>query len=540
MSKASKNFIDNLPQAILLTTLSFTAAVSQAHEKAAEDEFGAVDFEVGCKPETQVAFNRALAQLHNMMYLEAEQMFNEAALTDPECAMLHWGVAMSNFHPLWPGGQNKSELERGTVAVNKAIEIGSDNPREAAYINAVAAMYDETGGAYNDRKARWAELQKAVHERFPEDEDATAFFALSHISVAPKADKSLANQKTAGQILEKLHKEYPSHPAGFHYLIHAYDNPLLANKAEAVSRAYDKIAPSVPHALHMPSHIFVRMGLWEETVFWNDRSAQAALEQAGEITTSHYAHAIDYKIYAHLQRGEHKIAADDLAQVNAVTNHQSSFGSAYGLAASDARLPLETEDWAAAAKLTARNNSSIDWNKFPAAESITYFAKGIGAARNGDIGGAKAAIDSLAALRDQMKTNGPAYWAIIADSQHKSVSAWLAFAQGDKANAEALMMAAADIEDSVDKSPVTPGAVLPARELYGDMLGLLGKHNESLDAYEAALGVSPNRTRSMLGAMRAAKEAGNSEKYELYRQAVEEQTASNGWMNVPSAQRSEG
>lgn len=509
------NFVAKTSLGVLLCCFANSAS---AHEKAVDDNYGEVSFEISCSQDTQAAFNQAVAQLHNMMYMQAEQMFNEAADAEPACAMLYWGIAMTNFHPLWPGGQNSQELDKGAAAVSIAKDLGGSTPREAAYINAVAAMY-EADLPYQSRKQNWAKLQHAVYQDNPDDVDAKALYTLSLLAVAPKGDKTLANQKKAGLLLEELQAGNPLHPAGFHYLIHAYDNPLLASKAESVSRAYDKLAPTVPHALHMPSHIFVRMGLWDETIFWNDRSAKAALDQAEpDLTSSHYAHAIDYKVYAHLQRGEAEMATDDLLQANAVSNHQSSFASAYGLAASAARIPLETEDWAAAVQLPVRDNQSIDWDKFPAAVAITHFAKGIGAARSDDLESADASIANLNALLEQLQKDGPAYWTTIVNSQLKSVSAWLAYASDDKDTAIELMHSAAEIEDSVDKSPVTPGAVLPARELYGDMLSLLGRNDDALEAYELALHVSPNRRRSMLGAMHAAVAIGDAEKAKLYNQ----------------------
>ncbi|NND92421.1 MAG: hypothetical protein HKN42_16290 [Granulosicoccus sp.] len=511
--KAGRTFLVGLVCAISLAI--------HADEQLDVDEFGVVNFNVNCDAQIQPEVNRAVAQLHNMMYVQAEEMFGELAQENPDCAMLYWGAAMSNFHPLWPGVSSEPEMERGGIAIARAVELGGADAREQAYIDAVAAFYRDGATSFPERIAAWAKGQKKVYDAYPDDVDAAAFFALSHLAIAPKTDKAMTHQKEAGSLLEQLHVQSPQHPAGFHYLIHAYDNPLLASNAEAVSRAYDKIAPTVPHALHMPSHIFVRMGLWEETVFWNERSAQAALDESPEnMTLSHFAHALDYKIYAHLQRGEPQQAVATLDQMNRITDHQNGFGSAYGLAAASTRIALETNDWEAASKIPVRVQQTIDWDKFPATEAIVYFARGIGAARSGDVEAALVAEATLRELHEQLGRDGPAYWETLVESQLNSVAAWIAYARDDMEQAENLMVTAATLEDSLDKSPVTSSAVLPARELLGDLYGLLDKHEEALTAYEAALMVSPNRARSLRGVIKEAMATGDTEKADQYRMSI--------------------
>jgi len=494
-----------------------------SHEDA--EQAGKVDFQISCGEESQSAMNRGMAQLHNMMYVEAEEIFKTAAGKDPGCAMLYWGIAMTRFHPLWPGRPSEEDMAVGTNAIQKAQAIGGGSERENDFIAAASKIYLLGESAnWDERITIWSKAQREVHHRYPDDVDAAALFALSHLAVADKSDKTLRNQREAGKLLEELHAKNPEHPAGFHYLLHAYDNPTLANKAVDVARAYDKLAPSVPHALHMPTHIFTRMGMWDQSISWNVRSAEAALVESPEnVTLSHYAHAVDYLVYAYLQKGDVTAASQALAEMNNIENHQNSFGTAYALAAASARVRLEQEDWKGAIRIPVNGSKGISWEKYPAMSAITQFARGLGAARSGDVTIAKEAISSLGDIHDKLEKSGQTYWATLVASQQKSVEAWLEFADGDREMALRLMLQAADIEDSVSKHPVTPGAVLPARELLGDMLSLMGRENEALSAYESALKISPNRARSLRGAQQAAAKIGQAERSKAYQDQLESQ-----------------
>ncbi|NIP56214.1 MAG: hypothetical protein GWO08_22785, partial [Gammaproteobacteria bacterium] len=380
----------------------------------------------------------------------------------------------------------------GLDAVNTAKSKNPPTEREQAYISAVEAFYvDHHEKDHKARIALWEQGQKNVMEANPDDEDAVAFYALSHLATAPKADKTFSQQKESGAILEELHKKVPEHPGGFHYTIHAYDNPVLAKRGVAVAQGYDKIAPDVPHALHMPSHIFVRLGMWPETINWNIRSADAAKRQSGPDSISmHYIHAADYLIYSYLQKGQDKKALQVLEDVNNISNYQDSFGSAYGIAGVQSRYALETQNWEEAAALKTRTHENFPWDTYPQYEAITYFARGIGAARSGNV---EAAEQALAKLNELYDATSDKYWSTIVDGQRKSVEAWIEYAKGNKTEALAMMERAADIEDSVDKHPVTPGAVLPARDLLGDMLIDMGQPEKALVAYEKSLQISPNR-----------------------------------------------
>ncbi len=484
----------------------------------AQHEHGVVELETTCEADAHADLTNGVALLHHMMYEQSAEAFDAAAEADPQCAMAQWGIAMTQLHPLW-APPTKDELKRGREAVSKARALEPSNARERAYIEAIAAFF-EMEGDFGERLAAWEEMQRAVYAAHPDDEDAGAFAALARLAVAPKNDKTFAAQKEAGMLVEKLHAEHPEHPGLFHYTIHAYDNPVLAERALEVAHAYDKLAPEVPHALHMPSHIFVRVGDWDNVASWNRRSADAALKHpVGGVTSMHYAHAIDYLVYARLQQGRDADAVAAIEELEAVRAIQPHLVSAYALAAAPARVALERRNWADAAALPVRHPDSFAWEDFPAAESITWFARGVGAARVGDTDGAREALEQLDVLYKRLE--GDAYWAVHTDAQRKAVAAWLAFAKDNSKEALKLMQAAADIEDSVDKHPVTPGAVLPARELLGEMLLEMDRPAEALAAFEASLDVSIKRLNSLSGAGRAAELAGDREKaLGYYREAA--------------------
>jgi len=490
---------------------------------------GKISFPISCNPEIQARFERGLALLHHMMYIQAEKEFASVADIDSDCAMAYWGIAMTQYHPLW-AEPNEMELKKGWEAVEKAKTLDAPTPREQSYIAAIETFYKDWNGVdHSTRRAAWEAAQKKVYEENPEDFDAGAFYALAHLATAPKADKTYTQNKEAGLLLEDLRAKSPEHPGLLHYTIHAYDNPILANRALEVARGYDKIAPEVPHALHMPSHIFVRLGLWNETIDWNIRSAAAAKKQpVGEMTSAHYIHAMDYLMYAYLQQGQDKMAQDVLHKINGIENYQDNLASAYGIAAAQARFPLERGQWANAADLQLRTHSSFLWDKYPWNESITYFARGIGAARNGDTDAARETIDMLDTLYKRSVEAGQNYWAIHVDVQRETIAAWIAFSKGKKDLALNKMKEAADLEDSVDKHPVTPGAVLPARELFGEMQLLAGNHADAIKAYESCLEISPNRYNSLYGAGRAAELGGDKSKAALYYGKLIEMTADAG------------
>lgn len=466
-------------------------------------DLGQVDFATSCNAEAQPHFETGLLLLHHMMYRQSASAFEAAAEADGDCAMAQWGIAMTKFHPLWPGGPTPEETEAGRAAVARLAQMDAGTPREAAYVEAVQAFYAGEDKTFRERLAAWAAKQREIDAAFPEDLDAAAFDALAQLTVAPRGPDAVPELKDAGARMDALRAQAPQHPAGYHYAIHAYDHPALADRALETARGYDGIAPEVPHALHMPSHIFTRLGLWDESAAWNARSAAAVLAQSeNDVIADHYPHAIDYAVYAHLQAGDPAAAKALLADLRSHPNVENTFGSAYAEAAAAARIPLEQGDWAVAANLPVDLNPAISWERFPQAVAIRWYAKGIGAARSGDIPAAEEALGHLAKLGDVMTERKLGYWLALLDAQSKTIEGWVALSQGDKDLAIDLMRKAADVEDKAGKAPVTPGHVLPSRELLGDMFEAVEDKTGASEAYKASLETSPNRRRSLDGLAR--------------------------------------
>lgn len=492
-----------------------------------ERSLGVVAMPVTCSEQAKTHFDTGLLLMHHMMYEQAREAFLEAGSADGACAMARWGAALTYVHPLWPGQPSAAETAAATALIAEARSIGLTGNLtrlESDLIEAAAVLFksaDEV--SYTERIAHWEAAQHGVLQRHPASVEAGAFYALAHLATAPKSDKTFSHQRRAGAILESLLENAPGHPGLFHYTIHAYDNPVLAERAVRVARGYDKLAPDVPHALHMPTHVFVRLGLWDDVIAWNKRSAQAAFAQpVGDQTSMHYVHALDYLMYAYLQQRQYEAAAQVLAKVNSVDRYQNTAASAYGIAAAQARYALEQDRWEEAARLRVRTHETFEWDHFPWFEAITYFARGIGSARAGDAGSALAAANVLDELYGKAVESGETYWATHVDAQRTAVRAWATFASGDREVAALMMRRAAELEDSVDKHPVTPGAVLPARELLGDMLEQMGQPHDALQAYEQALTISPNRFRSLAGAARSARRAGDRDAAGLYDRMITE------------------
>ena len=485
-------------------------------------KLGDVNFTISCKKTSQQQFNDALALVHHMMYIQAEKTFNKIIQNDPKCAMGYYGVALTQTHPLWGGKPTTTTLTKGAAALKKAKALPATK-REMAFINALDPLYTNWNKvSYKKRLMAWEKTQYSVYKKYPNDADAIALYALAHLAVAPKKDKTFKHQEAAGKILEKMHQKNPTHPAGFHYTIHAYDNPKLAPKAEKIAHGYSQIAPDVPHALHMPSHIFVRLGNWPETIRWNIRSAAAAKRHSLKdgIMSMHYVHAMDYLMYAYLQQGQDKRAAEVLRKVNAVKKYQDSFPTAYGIAAVRARFYLEQKLWKKAANMPLKNPENFPWAKYPSVESIIYFAQGFGAVKTGNFKQVTSIIEKLNDIDKSLIKNKRNYWAVLVRSRQQTLSAWLELAKGNKSKALKLMKSAANLEDSVDKHPVTPGEILPARELLGDMLLKLNKPKKALKAYQAALKISPNRLNSLYGAGFAAEKTGDMKLAKKYYQEL--------------------
>lgn len=518
---------------ILIVFSLLDSSMSFAHDGPHEDEdmilselgnLGKVSFKVSCEVEAQQGINIGVALLHHMMYAQAEKHYQQLIQNQPDCAMVYWGYAMSLFHPLWPDTISQDALERGQKALDKAGSFKQVSEREIMYINAAAAYYNNwqtTSDA--DRVKAWSKGQKMIHDTYSDDVDAAAIYALSELTTTSPGDLSLNHQRRAGEVLDRLYKIAPLHPGVIHYTIHTYDNSMLAHKAIQAAHDYAQIAPDVPHSLHMPSHIFIRLGMWSDVVSWNIRSAKAALKYPTKGSTSmHYVHALDYMTYANLQIREDAKAAQTINEITQHHNYQDTFPAAYALAAIPARYALERNDWQMAKSLEIRNPAYISWNKYPHAESMTYYARGLGAVRSGDLDATKLALKALDQLHQKTLKSNPNYWAVLIKAQYDTVTAWQTYASGDVTTAIDQLRMAADMEDSMEKNPVTPGAVMPSRELLGDMLVLNQDYNNALIAYERTLAMNPNRLNSILGAGLCHEKLGNDTAARKYYSLLDE------------------
>ncbi|HKQ23746.1 MAG TPA: hypothetical protein VJT81_04785 [Burkholderiales bacterium] len=511
----------------LVTAFAFTVLLgaslrgASAHEDdaaaqgAPPEKLGEVNFPVSCNAAAQKEFNRAMALFHSFWFEPARNSFAKVLEQDPQCAMAQWGIAfMSMGNPFaWPANPKAMKAAAGAAA--EAQRIGANSERERDYIAALAAFLNDWENI--DHRTRVVAFENAMEKlarRNPQDIEAQILYALVLDATALPTDKSFANQLKAARILEPLFGQYPNHPGVPHYLIHTYDYAELATKGLPAARVYAGIAPSVPHALHMPSHIFSRVGLWEELVEGNRASYRAAMAELSETTLGVGAydalHAMDYMVFGQLQQAQDKAAqqiAEEVATIRTV--NVENFVAAYAFASIPSRIAVEHRDWAQAAALEL-SPPSLAWNKFPQAEAILVFARGLGAARTGDINAAQRDLQRLQVLKDAMNSAKIGYWAGQADFQMKTVNAWIAFAE--KRNDEALqsMRAAAEAEEASDKHPVTPGNIVPSRELLAEMLMEAGQPAQALAEYERSLKRDANRFRSVYGAARAAEAAGNS------------------------------
>jgi tetratricopeptide (TPR) repeat protein len=486
----------------------------------ADKQFGLVNFDMTCNEKAKKDFNLAIELLHSFEYDESEKVFAKVIDETPECAMAYWGVAMSNFHPLWTP-PTEAELQKGSKAIEIANSIAKRSARETGYINAIATFYKDWNKI--DHLTRCINFEKAMdqlHTTYPDDKEAAIFYALALDASAVPTDKTYTNQKKAAAILNALYPAEPNHPGIIHYIIHTYDYPGLAELALPAAKKYASIAPSSAHALHMPSHIFTRLGLWDDCIQSNlvsVSSAKCYAEQAG--IKGHWdeeLHGLDYLIYAYLQKGENELAKKQLeylATINEV--YPVNFKVAYTFAASPSRFVLESKQWADAAALRVPS-ANFSWNKFPWQESIIHFTRLLGAAHLGNIEASESELIKLNQLHDTLEKHKDIYKSKQVAIQLKSGEAWIQFASGKKTEAQNMMKLAADMEDSTEKHPVTPGEVIPARELLGDMLIEMQQYENALAAYEAVIKRSPGRFNSLYGAGLAAERSGNRQKAILY------------------------
>lgn len=494
---------------LVLALPSVARAQHEEHGASAPDQIGSasVKFDTSCAPRVKDDFNKAVALLHSFWFPEATKMFESILQRDPSCAMGHWGVAMSQWGNPFGGLRSAQAIERGRAIVQKAQSTGSPTPRERALIDAVAILYSNADAAtQRDRIAKYEDAMERITTDHPKDVEARIFYALAVAQSAVPTDKTYAKQVKAAGILEPLFKEMPSHPGLAHYIIHAYDAPPLAEKALAAARRYASLAPAIPHALHMPSHTFTRVGSWKESIDTNRRSAEAARKSSGY---GEELHALDYQTYAYLQLAQDTLAKEvrDHALSIVVSGDGMAAGAAgaggYAATVIPARYALERGAWAEAAELPLGAAST------PYIEAITHFARAMGAARAGNPAAASADITRLAELRDKLQSMQDTYWTEQVDIQRRVALAWQIFARGQKDEGIAQLKAAADAEDATDKSAISPGPLAPARELLGYMLLEAGRPKEALAAFQATTKKEPNRFRGIYGAGRAAEAAGD-------------------------------
>ncbi len=494
------------------------------HTNVAPEKFGQVRFPTSCKPEVQSAFERGLALLHSFAYAKAATVFQEVSAKDPDCGLAQWGVAMTYFHTIW-GPPTEGEFAAGRTAAQKAAVLGAPSARERDYIAGIAAYYQGDAVEHAARVVAYEKAMAGVRERNPDDHEAAIFHALAILGVAYNSppDKTYARQKEAAKILNGLLAVEPDHPGIAHYMIHSFDYPELAELALPAARAYAKIAPSAPHALHMPSHIFTRLGMWKESIESNLASARAAQTWAAKTQAGATAfdalHAMDYLEYAYLQTGQDAKArelVDNVAKVTSLDVPQ--FAAGYALAAVPARHALERRAWKEASALTAQ--PTFPWEKYPYAKAIVHFARAVGGARAGDLEAARQDLATLAGIQASLQGQKGFDWATQVEIQRRAAAAWVARAEKKDAEAVALMRSAADLEDSTDKHPVTPGSILPAREQLADLLAELGQPAAALAEYETSLRSAPARLNSYDGAARAAERAGKKREAKVFHERL--------------------
>jgi len=472
-------------------------------QENADQKLGTVHFATSCNETAQRRFDRAMRYQHSFWYAESREIYQEAITADPECAIAYWGIALSllnNPHGAIPA----PNLPLGLAAIEKAKAVGAKTERERDYIDALAVMYvDYDKSPQQARVQSYLKAMEALAAKYPDDDEAQIFYAITLNVAASPADKTYANQLKGAAILEPIWQRQPQHPGVAHYLIHLYDYPAIAAKGLPAALRYAKIAPNAPHAQHMPSHIFTRVGYWKESIAANKASVQAA--KAGN-ELGEQMHGEDYMVYAYLQLGQDKEARAIVDDIEAMKPDPDGFGAAFSQAASPARYAVERGDWAGAANLEVRPS------KFPHVMAITYFARAIGAARSGHPDAARIDAARLAEVSDKLREAKNTYWAAQVDVQEQAAKAWILYADGKYDEALRAMGAAADAEDKTEKAPVTPGPLAPARELYGFMLLDRGMAREALAAFEATMAKEPNRFNGYVGAAKAAQALGDTPK----------------------------
>jgi hypothetical protein len=507
------------PIAAMLLTLVASRSLAQEHPHRNGEKLGAVHFATSCNEVAQKEFNRAVALLHSFQFSRAIEGFNAVMGEDAACGIGYWGIALSDWsNPFATGMKDKGQLQAGQESVESGNTVGAKTERERAYLAAVRKLYSDFESVpQRARLIAYRDAMRDVAAKYPEDHEAQIFYALALAASEDPADKTYAGRLKAGAILEKLFEEEPTHPGIAHYIIHTYDVPALAGQALIAARRYSEIAPDAPHALHMPSHTFTRLGYWQESI---DSNVAAAAAARREGQTAEELHASDYEIYAYLQSGQDAAAGrivNSLPEIASRFDPRAVVGGAGGplagyfaLAAIPARYALERQEWKQAEQLVPRETP------FPYADAMTLFARGLGEGRLGEAAAANGTATALQKIQERLLNANEPYWARQVEIQQRAITAWAAFAAGKKQAALQQMKSAAELEDATEKSAVTPGPLAPARELLAEMLLQTNEPRQALEQFEATLKKEPRRFRSLYGAARAAQLSGNHDSSQRY------------------------
>jgi len=514
MRKRSKGRFSLLVAAVLLLV------AGQSRAQHTHESLGTVSFPVSCSQPAQAEFNHAVALLHHMTYPQAREAFQRVAVIDPKCAMAHWGVAMTLFQPLWPTRPGPSALQLGWKEVQQARALESA-PREQMFIVAAEAFFlDPASRDYWLRIRRWEEAMEKVYAAFPNDSEAAAFYALAHLATTPSDRVTRANADRAAEILLSIFKKNPNHPGAMHYLVHANDVPGRERELLEIIRKYEMVAPHNPHAIHMPTHIYTRLGDWNGVIRGNLRAATAALDYPagdhGEFVWDEFPHAIEYLVYAYLQKGEDRLALRQIKRLQGTKQLEPSFKTAFHLMSTQARYALERRAWTEASMIAPREPATLNWDRFTWAEGIARFARGLGATHLGRVNDAKVELEKLGELENRTRKAGEDLFARNLQMLRLELDAWINQTDGKREAAIALMRQAADLEESTPKPAVTPGPTLPAEELLGDLLIEQRRPREALAAFKRSLELYPRRLNSLLGAERAARGAGEYSQARVY------------------------
>ena len=507
---------------LLAAGLMFISVEAGADDASAQVQqhaghsLGRVDFAITCSEPARREFNRAVALLHHMTYPQAGEAFERVVTMDAQCAMAHWGMAMTLFQPLWPTRPRPEALQRGWDEVQAAKALQPPTERERLFVAAAEAFFLEPASQdYWLRIRRWEQAMERLYVAFPDDDEVAAFYTLAHLASTPA--NSIADARAHGdraaEILLRVYQQNPDHPGAMHYLVHANDVPGRERELLEITLKYESVAPDNPHALHMPTHIYTRLGDWDGVIRGNLRAAEAALQypagERGEFVWDEFAHAIEYLVYAYLQKGMDDEAAAQLQRLQSTARLEPTFKTAFHLASTQARYALERRAWEEAARIVPREPPTLEWDRFAWPEAIMHFARGFGAVHVGRVDEAKDAASRLEQPEASARKAGEDLFARNIQMLRLELDAWIAHVEGRQDSGLALMREATDLEASTPKHAVTPGPTLPAQELLGDLLMEQEQTEEALVAYKRSMDLYPRRFNSLLGAARAARALGD-------------------------------